>query len=124
MANEELKVYEYARCGTCVKAKKFLKANAVDFKDIPIVDNPPSLEELEKMLGYLKAKGMKINHLFNTSGVMYKELGMSKKLPLMTESEALHLLAENGKLIKRPFVLLENDGMVGFKEEEWKKNIL
>lgn len=119
-----LRVYEYAKCGTCVKAKKFLKANEVDFQEIPIVDTPPSREDLKKMLEYLKARGQKINKLFNTSGVLYKEMELSKKLPAMSEDESLDLLAQHGKLIKRPFVLLENDGVVGFNEEEWKDKVL
>lgn len=120
----QLKVYEYAKCGTCVKAKKFLKANDVSFQEVPIVDTPPTLDELKKMLEYLKARGQKINKLFNTSGVLYKEMELSKKLPAMSEDESLDLLAQHGKLIKRPFVLLENDGVVGFNEEEWKDKVL
>ncbi len=117
----ELKVYEYARCTSCRRAKKFLRDNQIDFLDIPILDTPPSREELSKMLEHIKAKGLTINRLFNTSGKAYKEMGISKKLKTMTEDEALDLLAGNGMLIKRPFVLLEDDGFVGFKEEEWKQ---
>lgn len=119
-----LRVYEYAKCGTCVKAKKFLKSKEVDFQEIPIVDTPPSRDDLKKMLEYLKARGQKINKLFNTSGVLYKEMELSKKLPGMSEDESLDLLAQHGKLIKRPFVLMENDGVVGFNEEEWKEKVL
>jgi arsenate reductase len=38
----------------------------------------------------------------------------------MTESEALDLLATNGKLIKRPFLLTAKSGEVGFNESEWE----
>ena len=41
----------------------------------------------------------------------------------MSESDALDLLASNGKLIKRPFVLGDGIGLVGFKEDDWK-NVL
>lgn len=119
-----LKVYEYAKCGTCVKAKKYLKENNVPFQEIPIVDTPPSRDELEKMLMYIKARGQKINKLFNTSGVLYKEMELSKKLPTMSEGELLDLLAQHGKLIKRPFVLLDNDGVVGFNEAEWSEKVI
>ncbi|HUH74088.1 MAG TPA: Spx/MgsR family RNA polymerase-binding regulatory protein [Chitinophagales bacterium] len=119
----EVKIYEYSKCGTCRNALKFLNANHIEFEKVPIVDTPPSLKELQTMLKYLKAKGMKINQLFNTSGVMYREMGLSKKINSMSEEELLELLAANGKLIKRPFVLLEDDGLVGFKEEEWKEKL-
>lgn len=118
-----LKVYEYAKCGTCVKAKKYLKENQIPFEEVPIVDTPPSRAELKKMLAHLKSRGLKINKLFNTSGVLYKEMELSKKLPTMSEDELLDLLAQHGKLIKRPFVLLDNDGVVGFNEAEWKEKI-
>ena len=50
-------------------------------------------------------------------------MSLSKRINSMTETELLDLLAADGKLIKRPFVLLENDGLVGFKEEEWKEKL-
>ena len=118
-----VKIYEYSKCGTCRNALKFLKENEVGFESLPIVETPPTMDELKKMLGYLKERGLKINQLFNTSGVVYREMGLSKKINSMTETELLDLLAADGKLIKRPFVLLENDGLVGFKEEEWKEKL-
>jgi arsenate reductase len=121
---KKLKVYEYAKCGTCVKAKKFLEKNKVAFEPIGIVETPPTKTEIKKMLSHLKERGEKINKLFNTSGVLYKEMKLSTKIADMKESELIDLLAEHGKLIKRPFVLLENDGVVGFKEDEWKAKVL
>jgi len=64
-----------------------------------------------------------LRRLFNTSGEVYRKLKLKDKLPKMTEREAISLLAENGKLIKRPFLLKGAVGLVGFKEEEWKKMV-
>ncbi|UOF00082.1 arsenate reductase family protein [Bdellovibrio reynosensis] len=116
-----LKVYEYAKCSTCVKALKYLDAKKVKYEKLPIVDKAPSQKELKEMLAALKDKGGSIKNLFNTSGVMYKELKMSEKLPSMSEAEAIKLLSEHGKLVKRPFVIGDNTHLVGFKEDEWKK---
>lgn len=121
---KKLKVYEYAKCGTCVKAKKFLEKNKIAFDLIPIVEQPPTKNEIKKMLTHLKNRGEKINKLFNTSGVLYKEMKLSDKMADMSESELIDLLAAHGKLIKRPFVLMEDDGVVGFKEEEWKTKLI
>lgn len=121
---KKLKVYEYAKCGTCVKAKKFLEKNKIAFDLIPIVEQPPTKNEIKKMLSYLKNRGEKINKLFNTSGVLYKEMKLSAKMADMSESELIDLLAAHGKLIKRPFVLMEDDGVVGFKEDEWKTKLI
>lgn len=114
----DVKFYQYKTCSTCVKAKKFLENKKVAFKDIPIVDSPPTKTEIKKMI---KAYDGEIKRLFNTSGVMYRELKIKDKIADMKESEAVELLSKNGKLIKRPFVLSSKGALVGFKEEEWKK---
>lgn len=72
------------------------------------------------MLQYL---GNESKKLFNTSGNDYKELGLKDKLGSLSIEEQLDLLSKNGNLVKRPFVLGEGFGFVGFKEEEWKKRI-
>lgn len=109
-------VYEYEKCSTCRRALKFLDARGVPYRRVPIVDQPPTLAELKKMLGYAGD----LRRLFNTSGQMYRELGLGEKLKTMTPEAALALLAKHGKLVKRPFVLLDGRGLLGFKEEEWK----
>ena len=117
-----MKVYEYKNCSTCQKALKFLDQKKVQYEKRAIVDQPPTLTELKTMLEYLKKDGGSFKNLFNTSGVQYRELGISQKIKDgMTEKEALDLLAQNGKLIKRPFLLTESSGTVGFKQEIWEK---
>lgn len=120
----KIKVYEYSKCSTCVKALKFLDAKKIAYDKIPIVDKPPTVPELKTMLEYLKADGGTFKNLFNTSGIQYRELNISDKIKNgLTEKEAVELLSKNGKLIKRPFLLTEKSGTVGFKEDQWKKLI-
>ena len=117
-----LKIYEYKNCSTCVKALKSLDARKLKYQTLPIVDQPPSVAELKKMLTYLKADGGTFKSLFNTSGVQYRELGVADQIKAgMTEAEAIQLLSKNGKLIKRPFALGDGCGTVGFKEDVWKR---
>lgn len=111
-----VKVYEYSGCSTCRKALKWLDANGVAYETSPIVEAPPSKAELKSMLGFARD----LKRLFNASGVLYREMGISEKLKTMGEDEALTLLSKHGKLIKRPFVLLKDRGLLGFKEAEWK----
>ena len=119
-----LKIYEYKNCDTCRKALQFLDLKKIEYKKLPIVDQPPSFNELEKMLVFIKAEGGSFKNLFNTSGVQYREMEISQKIKEgMTEKEALKLLSENGKLIKRPFLLAPNYGWVGFKKEIWEKQL-
>lgn len=114
-----MKVYEYAKCSTCRKALQFLDKKGLTYQKIDITTQPPSKAELKKMLGFIGD----IKKLFNTSGLVYREMELSKKLPDMTQDAALNLLASNGRLVKRPFVLTENIGVVGFDEQQWKQLI-
>jgi arsenate reductase len=115
-----LKLYSYKNCGTCQKAIQFLKANKIEFIELPIREQIPSLVEIKKMLKYYNGDSRK---LFNTSGKDYKDLNLKDKLGSMSLEDQLILLSKNGNLIKRPFVLGSNWGLVGFKEDEWKEKI-
>ncbi len=115
----KLKIYEYKNCGTCKKALKYLDKKKVSYEKIPIRETPPSMSELKLMLSYVGTT----KKLFNTSSLDYKNLGLKEKLNSMSEVEQLELLSKNGNLIKRPFVLGEGFGLVGFKEEEWNQKI-
>lgn len=116
------KVYEYSNCSTCKQALKFLEKNGIPFEQIPIVDHPPTINELKHVLTAMKAQGGSIKNLFNTSGVQYRELAIAEKLKSgLSESDALKLLSENGKLIKRPFVVTKDSGTTGFKPETWSQ---
>jgi len=114
-----MKIYQYPKCSTCRKAVKFLKENAIEFEEINIVEMPPTIVELKRMLLALGDR----KKLFNTSGLQYRELQLKDKLPEMSDEEALVLLADNGMLIKRPFLLGNNVALVGFKEDLWKAEL-
>ena len=109
---------QYPACGTCQKAKKWLTENQVEFTTRLIVDENPTVEELKK---WIPMSGLPVKKFFNTSGLVYKELQLKDKLPLMSEEEQSALLATNGKLVKRPLVVTDNFVLVGFKAEEWEK---
>lgn len=116
--------FEYDKCSTCRKAQKFLDEQGVRYEKIPIVETPPSLKDLKKMLVFLTAQGKSFKSLFNTSGLQYRELKIADQLKDgMTEAQSLELLSRNGKLIKRPFFLSEEIGLVGFDERSWKEII-
>ncbi|MBC7397009.1 MAG: arsenate reductase family protein [Bdellovibrionales bacterium] len=108
-----------------MKAIKFLQEKKLSFVEAPIIENPPSLKELKLMLGFLKTDGKDLIRLFNTSGELYRVLKISDKLKAgLSEEEALRLLSENGKLIKRPFLLVGKKdsfeaGRVGFDADSW-----
>ena len=110
----------YPKCSTCAKAKVWLdeKGLEYDFRDIKL--NNPKIDELE--LWYEKS-GLDIKKFFNTSGLLYKELKLKEKLPLMTTEEKLALLSSDGMLVKRPLLIGDDFVLVGFKEKEWAEKL-
>ncbi len=114
----KLRLYEYKNCDTCRRAKKFLEARGLAFDAVPIREQPPTKAELKRMLAVYEGD---LRRLFNTSGGDYKAMNLAARLPKLGVDEALDLLAANGNLVKRPFLLMDKSGLVGFKEAEWEK---
>ena len=67
----------------------------------------------------LAAYGGELRRLFNTSGRDYREMKLGEKLPDLDQSAAFKLLAQNGNLVKRPFLLGPGVALVGFDEKAW-----
>ena len=116
-----LKIYTYKNCDTCRRGVKWLKAHDLGFAEHPIRETPPSPAELRTMLA---AYDGELRRLFNTSGGDYREQKLGERLPTMSETAALALLAGNGNLVKRPFLLGGKVALVGFDEEGWTDSLL
>ena len=112
---------QYPPCSTCQKAKKWLDDHGVDYTPRHIKEENPSFEELTV---WLKKSGMPVKKLFNTSGLLYKSMGLKDRLPTMTEEEQLRLLSSDGMLVKRPLVITDTGVLVGFREKEWEETLL
>ena len=110
-----MKVYCYSKCGTCKKALKWLDEQKIEYEKADIKEDHPD-EALIRQL-HLKS-GLPLKRFYNTSGKIYKDLGLSKKIPEMTDDEQYKLLASDGMLVKRPLVVGDDYVLVGFKEEE------
>ena len=109
---------QYPPCSTCQKAKKWLDAHGLEYTDRNIKENNPSYEELKH---WHTVSGLPLKKFFNTSGLIYKSMGLKDRLPDMSEEEQLRLLASDGMLVKRPLLIHENGVLVGFREAEWQK---
>ena len=111
---------EYPPCSTCQKAKKWLDARGVAYMDRHIKEDDPTYEELKT---WYKASDLPLKRFFNTSGLLYKSMGLKDKLPGMSEEEQLRLLATDGMLVKRPILITDKGITTGFKEADWEKLI-
>ena len=111
-------VYCYSKCSTCKKALKWLDDNSIEYTVIDIKGNHPD----EKTLRELHNKsGLPLKRFFNTSGQLYREMELSKKLSDMSEDEMFKLLASDGMLVKRPLLVTNKRVILGFKDVLWNE---
>ena len=132
-------VYCYNRCTTCKKAIKYLEENIARNKNIElelkdIITEKLNLNEMIKIIEtkYNKKiseiKRDELKSFFNTSGILYRENNIKDKIKDLNNSidDILKILISDGKMIKRPLVIIK-DGinkdkiLLGFKEEEYIK---
>lgn len=119
-----MKIWQYPACGTCKKALSWVKSRGIEAETADITATPPPAALIAAAAALIAAAAAQLGSvkpLFNTSGVLYREMNIKDRLAAMSQSEAVELLASHGKLIKRPFAQL-GDGsfLVGFKEAEWE----
>lgn len=111
---------EYPKCSTCQRAKKFLDDRGVSYMDRHIREENPTPEELDR---WQRASGLPLTRWFNTSGQLYRALGLKEKLPDMSREEQLAALAGDGMLVRRPILVGEDFVLVGFREAEWEARL-
>ena len=140
---KEITIYCYNRCTTCKKAIKYLEENILnnsknsknielELKDI--ITEKPNLNEMIKIIETKYNKKIseitrdELKSFFNTSGILYRENNIKDKIKDEKNSieDILNILISDGKMIKRPLVIVneeENNNksiLLGFKEEEYK----
>ena len=110
-----MNVLVYRKCSTCMKALKWLDEHNISYEERAIKEENPTYEELKEW--YTKS-GLPLKKFFNTSGMLYKKMGLKDKLKDMSEDEQLKLLATDGMLVKRPLVI----GMTLYLPDSGRKN--
>ena len=107
----------YEKCSTCRKALQWLDAQGAKYTVRPIQEETPNEDELRR---WVKRSGLPLRRFFNTSGMLYRELGLKDRLDSMSEEEQLKLLASDGMLVKRPLLVSDEVVIPGFREKEWQ----
>ena len=108
----------YPKCTTCQRARKWLEQQGQEFSERHIKEENPSETELA---AWQEQSGLPLSRFFNTSGQLYRQLGLKDKLSAMSREEQLSLLASDGMLVKRPLLVGEGLVLVGFKEDQWRE---
>ena len=111
----------YPKCSTCKKATKWLDEHSIpyEYRDITL-QNPTS----EERAAWHARSGLPIRRLFNTSGMLYRQMGLKDRLPGMSDEECYQLLSTDGMLVKRPLLVGADLVLVGFREAEWEQRLL
>ena len=116
-----VKVYCYSKCSTCNKALKWLDANGIKYESLDIKEQHPDKNTVKELN---ERSGLPLKKFFNTSGKLYREMELSKRLPDMSDDEVSDLLASDGMLVKRPLLVTDNAVLAGFKEDAWREALL
>ena len=107
--------YSYPKCSTCKKASKWLDQNNANYQLIDIVKRPPSKNLLELALMQFSSDKRKI---FNTRGKSFKLI--DSDINDLSNEKIIELLSNDGKLIKRPFLVINDITFIlGFNESEY-----
>jgi arsenate reductase (glutaredoxin) len=112
-----LTVYTLSNCDTCRRATKWLRAQGIAFAERAIRETPPTPAELEQMLAACDGE---LRRVCNVSGREYRDQKIGARLSEISREEAVALLAANGNLVKRPFLIGPRVALVGFDEAAWR----
>ena len=113
-------LYSYLKCSTCRKAEKWLKSKDFEFQLIDIVKEPPHVNYLNMAL---KQYSDDKKRIFNTRGKAFKTLNLD--IDRLSNEKIIQLLLSDGKLIKRPFLICEEEKVIlGFNEIEYAKHFI
>lgn len=121
LRQNNMEFINYSKCSTCKKAKQFLDDNNIKYIDRQIKENNPTYDEIDS---WIKKFNIQIKSLFNTSGILYREMNLKNKLLNMNDEEMIKVLSSDGMLVKRPILITNNGILIGFKENEWSKELL
>ena len=94
--------------------------NNIKYIERYIVENSPTVKKLTK---WINISGKEANKFFNTSGMLYRQMGLTKKLSDMSNEDKIKLLASDGMLVKRPLIVTKDFVLNGFKEKEWQEHL-
>lgn len=108
-------VLSYAGCSTCKKALQWFAAHGIEVDVRPIVEAPPSADELGV---WIPKSERPVRKWLNTSGQSYRAMG-KQKIDSAKDEEIVRWLTQDGKLVKRPVVVTERRVLVGFDEHAY-----
>lgn len=110
---KKLIFYTYPSCTSCRKTKGWLKEHAISYEERHLFRNRPNVAELMELIKLSKSG---VEDILATRSATYKQLGIDlDNLPL---SQALRLLSEQPKLLRRPILTDGERLVVGYHQDD------
>ena len=111
--------YSFPKCSTCRKASKWLEQNNINYQFIDIFKEPPTKKFLELAFIQFSLDKKKI---FNTRSKSFKSIDFD--IFNLTQKKIIELISNDGKLIKRPFLIINESKLIlGFNESEYTSHL-
>ncbi|MEX0361954.1 MAG: arsenate reductase (glutaredoxin) [Allomuricauda sp.] len=102
-----IKIYHNPRCRKSREGLEFLENSGESFEVVRYLEEVPSREELETLIGYL---GISPEALVRKNEAVWKEQFKGKSL---TDSEIIDAMVQYPKLIERPIIVKDNKAVIG-----------
>lgn len=107
-------MYTHPTCSTCKGVLKQLQTWGYMVTRIDIRQTPPDKAFFMAQL----TEGVSVKKLLNTSGQLYKDLGLKETIETLSQEEIAALLATHGMLVKRPIVIAGQQVTFGTRDIE------
>lgn len=111
----------YPKCSTCQKMKAWLDDQGFTYELRDIMSQTPTAEELAD---WHQRSGLPFSRFCNSSGDLYRKLGLKDKLANMSLEDQYKLISQDGYLIRRPIFVTDEAVVVGSRLAEWEKALL
>lgn len=102
-----IKIYHNPRCTKSRQGLALLEESGKEFEVIKYLDTSLSTEQLNEIIKILDIKPIE---LVRKNEAIWKENYRGKDL---TDSQIVAAMSENPKLIERPIVILDKNGVIG-----------
>tara|TARA_R110002049_G_scaffold329_20_gene1949 strand:+ start:1147 stop:1491 length:345 start_codon:yes stop_codon:yes gene_type:complete len=109
-----IKIYHNPRCGKSREGLAILENSGKEFEIIKYLEDVPTKKELQAIL---KILGISPLELVRVNETIWKDKYKGKSL---TDDQILDAMIENPKLIERPIVIQNKQGVIGRPPERIK----
>ena len=108
MSNDKTVIYHNPRCSKSRETLQIIADNQVDVEIIEYLDEPPSAEELKRIIGML---GVTARDLLRTTEPVYREAELDDEG--LDDEEIIDAIVEYPELLQRPIVVAGGKAIIG-----------